>query len=271
MTTPASATGLAAIDHVVVLMRENRWFDHLLGFRHAGGGNVSPTGAWDARMAHETSAHRHDVERLPGPPTAIDTSLAVDGMDEVLMLMLGSAWGDPPVTSDPGSRVVVSSPQDRWEVTLGLQRVDVTRATSGDAVACVAGEPSEVLLWLWGRAPYPAVEGEQTTVGHLDAGATEAAAAMAPSRRGALDQTYGHWHVSAFPGQPLGRLSALSPLSEPTPRDLNPYPAASRNAIHTGCLVAARSYRASKWPVLATRSNPTGPDSAFPQVRTCFS
>src|SRR5690242_7462694 len=30
MTTPASATGLAAIDHVV-LMRENCWFDHLLG------------------------------------------------------------------------------------------------------------------------------------------------------------------------------------------------------------------------------------------------
>jgi hypothetical protein len=126
MTTPASATGLAAIDHVVVLMRENRWFDHLLGFRYAGGGNVSPTGAWDARMADETSVHRHDVECLPGPPTAIDTSLAVDGMDEVLMLMLGSAWGDPPVTSDPGSRVVVSSPQDRWEVTLGRQRVDVT-------------------------------------------------------------------------------------------------------------------------------------------------
>jgi phospholipase C len=50
MTTPASATGLAAIDHVVVLM-ENRWFDHLLGFRYADGGNVSPTGAWDARMA----------------------------------------------------------------------------------------------------------------------------------------------------------------------------------------------------------------------------
>jgi hypothetical protein len=61
MTTPASATGLAAIDHVVVLMRENRWFDHLLGFQYAGGGNVSPTGAWDARMAHETSVHRHDV------------------------------------------------------------------------------------------------------------------------------------------------------------------------------------------------------------------
>jgi phospholipase C len=54
MTTAASATGLAAIDHVVVLMRENRGFDHLLGFRYAGGGNFSPAGAWDARMAHET-------------------------------------------------------------------------------------------------------------------------------------------------------------------------------------------------------------------------
>ena len=56
MTTPASATGLAAIDHVAVLMRENCWFDHLLGFRYAGGGNVSPTGAWDAHGARDIGA-----------------------------------------------------------------------------------------------------------------------------------------------------------------------------------------------------------------------
>jgi len=35
---------LAAIDHIVVLMLENRSFDHMLGFLYADSGNVSPAG-----------------------------------------------------------------------------------------------------------------------------------------------------------------------------------------------------------------------------------
>ena len=38
------ANGLASIEHVVVLMLENRSFDHMLGFLYAGQGNVSPAG-----------------------------------------------------------------------------------------------------------------------------------------------------------------------------------------------------------------------------------
>lgn len=40
----ASASGLSAIDHIVVLMLENRSFDHMLGFLYADAGNVSPIG-----------------------------------------------------------------------------------------------------------------------------------------------------------------------------------------------------------------------------------
>jgi phospholipase C len=36
--------GLAAIEHVVVLMLENRSFDHMLGFLYAGSQNISPAG-----------------------------------------------------------------------------------------------------------------------------------------------------------------------------------------------------------------------------------
>jgi phospholipase C len=35
---------LTAIDHVVVLMLENRSFDHMLGFLYTDRGNISPTG-----------------------------------------------------------------------------------------------------------------------------------------------------------------------------------------------------------------------------------
>ncbi len=35
---------LSAVQHVVVLMLENRSFDHMLGFLYTGAGNVSPAG-----------------------------------------------------------------------------------------------------------------------------------------------------------------------------------------------------------------------------------
>ena len=45
MTTSAGAgTGLAGINHIVVLMLENRSFDHMLGYLYADAGNVSPAG-----------------------------------------------------------------------------------------------------------------------------------------------------------------------------------------------------------------------------------
>ena len=37
-------TGLSSIDHIVVLMLENRSFDHMLGFLYTDQGNVSPAG-----------------------------------------------------------------------------------------------------------------------------------------------------------------------------------------------------------------------------------
>jgi phospholipase C len=43
MTTPA-VTGLAGINHIVVLMLENRSFDHMLGYLYSDSGNVSPSG-----------------------------------------------------------------------------------------------------------------------------------------------------------------------------------------------------------------------------------
>jgi phospholipase C len=39
-----AGNNLAAVDHVVVLMLENRSFDHMLGFLYTSAGNVSPSG-----------------------------------------------------------------------------------------------------------------------------------------------------------------------------------------------------------------------------------
>ncbi|GAA1258994.1 maleylpyruvate isomerase family mycothiol-dependent enzyme [Oryzihumus leptocrescens] len=124
-------------------------------------------GFWVRRMAHETSVHRRDVESAAGEGTPIAADLAVDGVDEVLTIMLAGDWSDAPVGTASGAAVVVSSGGHDWEVTLGPGHVDVLRGATGGAVATVAGEPSEVLLWLWGRGPRPAVSGEEAMVTEL--------------------------------------------------------------------------------------------------------
>jgi phospholipase C len=44
MAGSANGNGLASIEHIVVLMLENRSFDHMLGYLYSSAGNVSPTG-----------------------------------------------------------------------------------------------------------------------------------------------------------------------------------------------------------------------------------
>ena len=39
----AAANQLGSVEHIVVLVLENRSFDHMLGFLYADSGNVSPT------------------------------------------------------------------------------------------------------------------------------------------------------------------------------------------------------------------------------------
>ena len=40
-----AGNGLPSIEHIVVLMLENRSFDHMLGFLYTDNGNVSPWGS----------------------------------------------------------------------------------------------------------------------------------------------------------------------------------------------------------------------------------
>jgi len=43
-TSDGAGTGLNAIEHIVLLMLENRSFDHMLGYLYSANGNVSPSG-----------------------------------------------------------------------------------------------------------------------------------------------------------------------------------------------------------------------------------
>jgi uncharacterized protein (TIGR03083 family) len=116
------------------------------------------------RMAHETVVHRIDAEATAGlPATPVPDGLALDGVDEVLEIVLGylshrwpEAFADLPAEGDlPPVRVQAG---DRgWLVTPTAKGVTVVSGGSGPVAATVAGSPQPMLLWLWGRGDDTAV------------------------------------------------------------------------------------------------------------------
>ena len=107
-------------------------------------------GFWIRRMAQETAMHRVDVQGASGGVTSIDAELAVDGIDELLTMMLAGDWSDDVQPGSIGTTVVRVG--DRaWRIVLLPDRVTVNDA-GDDSDACVTGAASDLLLWLWGRS-----------------------------------------------------------------------------------------------------------------------
>jgi uncharacterized protein (TIGR03083 family) len=116
-------------------------------------------GFWARRMAHETAVHRLDAELAAATPSPIDPDLATDGIAEILEIMLAGDWTDEPDDTASGQRVSIGADGHAggrsWLVTIDRAAVDVTEGVRDDASAHarIEGEPADVDLWLWGRAP----------------------------------------------------------------------------------------------------------------------
>jgi uncharacterized protein (TIGR03083 family) len=125
-------------------------------------------GFWYRRMAQETAVHRVDVQSVTGDITHVDDDLALDGVDEVLSRFLAGDWAEEPVEDASGSTVTIRTGDHLWRVTLDQEEVTLTEGP-GRSHATVSGEPSELLLWLWGRRPLSAVslEGDEAVIAEL--------------------------------------------------------------------------------------------------------
>ncbi len=119
---------------------------------------------WGRRMAQETAVHRVDAEAAFGAAAPIDADLALDGIDEVLFVVIIGDWADDPEPPDRDFHLNVRSGGETFHVTVSPAEVTATRSPSGDeepaADATISGEPSAVLLWLWNRADGGEVEVE---------------------------------------------------------------------------------------------------------------
>lgn len=118
-------------------------------------------GFWIRRMALETAVHRVDVQAAYQEVTAVDDEEAVDGVDEILHVMLAGGWSEAPFADSVagvGGTVAVRTGDRAWLVGVHAEAVEVAGPQHADVGpgrvdATVTGEPSEVLLWLWGRRP----------------------------------------------------------------------------------------------------------------------
>lgn len=109
-------------------------------------------GFWYRRMALEVAVHRYDAELAHDVPTAIESDLAVDGIDEALRVMLGGPWWSRFDTEEPlDARIRVTSGGRSWTVTADLRSVTVAEGDTDEVDVEIAGTPEDVFLWLWGR------------------------------------------------------------------------------------------------------------------------
>ncbi|GLZ80869.1 hypothetical protein Afil01_56760 [Actinorhabdospora filicis] len=132
-------------------------------------------GFWARRIGVETAVRRVDAERAVGAEVQpVPEDVALGGVDEFLHFHY--AWtannseNHAQATADGSGRPVVILTGDREFTVRTLPgRVTVTDGDTEDAAARVWGEPSAVLLWLWGRGDASAftVEGEESEVTRL--------------------------------------------------------------------------------------------------------
>lgn len=112
-------------------------------------------GFWVRRMALEAAVHRYDVELALGELTPVPDDLALDGVDEVLQLMLGAgdAHRRDPTGSPVDAAVAFESGGHRWHCDVRADAVAVTAGSDRPADATVMAPPAPLFLWLWGREP----------------------------------------------------------------------------------------------------------------------
>ena len=160
-------------------------------------------GFWIRRMALETVIHRVDAELAYRGVTAVPVDLALDGVDEVLTIMLGWVVAEdvrehgpeivPGGLADADSRPLeIRAGERTWSVVITPSGAEVSTepstgtASSGTAMgdasaadgaargadgaaATVTGDPVDLLLWLWRRGDDSrlTVDGDRALVDQL--------------------------------------------------------------------------------------------------------
>jgi phospholipase C len=219
----ADGSGLAAVEHVVVLMLENRSFDHMLGFLYSDTGNVSPSGQpFDGLTGTESnpdsSGQPVTVYKIePGTPNAYFMPGADPG--EGYMATNDQLYGTDKGPASAGEAAPATGYVTDYAYTLGWETNEkwpiVAGTTASDIMGCFTPEALPVLSALangyavcdqWFSSvptetmPNRAFTCSGTSQGHMD---DKTHTFTSPSIFGLLDSHNLGWTIYGYDAEPL--------------------------------------------------------------------
>jgi uncharacterized protein (TIGR03083 family) len=123
-------------------------------------------GAVARHQVQEAAVHAYDAQEAAGRPEPLPAAIAVDSIDEFLVVSLGSSGEWP---HRPARLVFAAVEGPSWTVDLTPDGVRVDPAAGGEAVATIRGTASDLVLALFGRVPLDSlrIEGDAAAVGEL--------------------------------------------------------------------------------------------------------
>jgi uncharacterized protein (TIGR03083 family) len=119
----------------------------------------SPLAFWARRQCHETGIHRADAQSASGEMSPFPSSVAADGIDELVSGFVTRKSGR--LRSDTPVRLGVhaSDTDDRWMLHITQDPVVTERISAAIEADCVlTGHASDLHLFLWNRVAADQVE-----------------------------------------------------------------------------------------------------------------
>jgi phospholipase C len=219
----ADGNGLASIEHVVVLMLENRSFDHMLGYLYTSAGNVSPSGQPYAGLTGKESNPDANGKAVPVAQITPSTPNAyfMPGADpgEGYKATNDQLWGSDAGPSSPGQAATCEGFVTDFAYTIGWETSEkwtiVPGTTANDIMGCFTPEALPVLSALargyavcdhwFASAPTETLPNRAftcagTSQGHMD---DKTHTFTAPSIFSLLDGAGQTWAVYGYDAMPL--------------------------------------------------------------------
>ena len=235
MTTSAGAgAGLAGINHIVVLMLENRSFDHMLGYLYADAGNVSPSGQpFEGLTGNESNpdANGNPVSVYPITPST-PNAYFMPGADpgEGYQATNDQLWGADTAPA-PGAAATMRGFVKDFAYTIGWETKEswsiVAGTTANDIMGCFTPPMLPVLSALakgyavcdhwFSSAPTETMPNRAfalaaTSQGHMD---DKTRTFTSPSIFGLLGQHNVTWGIYGYDAEPLTKSTFTDIASAP--------------------------------------------------------
>ncbi|HEV2636639.1 MAG TPA: alkaline phosphatase family protein [Actinocrinis sp.] len=220
------STGLGAIEHIVVLMLENRSLDHMLGYLYQESGNVSPAGhAFEGLTGTESNADSAGAATAVfpiGPQTP--NAYFMPGADpgEGYVATNNQIYGSdtaPAAGTVPGMNGFVEDfaytltweAREKWSIVTGTRASDIMGCFTPQALPVLSGLAAGYAVcdhW-FGSVPTETLPNRAfalsgTSQGHMD---DKTKTFTAPSIFGALTKAGQRWAVYGYDAKPLTRES----------------------------------------------------------------